>query len=178
MTLRAPLASALCAAALLLMTLAPAAAQQPPATGTDRALLSACLRDAQQGPQACIGSIAVPCVRAEPPASRSEAEAVCARRETALWRERMDAAAGVYAQRLDSGQRSRFGALQRGWEGYVAQKCAFLAEIQPVQRVAAMQAACDLREVATRSLEIEKSLRAGQASAGPSRRNAPPRLER
>ncbi|MGL4729870.1 MAG: hypothetical protein ACRCWO_14065 [Bosea sp. (in: a-proteobacteria)] len=157
---------------------ASAAAQQAQqSTGTDRALLSACLRESASSPRACIGTIVVPCVRQTPNAIRGESEVTCAKRETILWRERLDAASGTYAQALDSGQRSRFAALQRSWEGYVAQKCAFLGETQAAARMAAMQAGCDLQEVASRSIEIERGLRTRQGVAT-NPRNQPPRIER
>jgi hypothetical protein len=160
----------------------PASAQErapenAPSTGTDRALLSTCLRESQSAPRACIGTIAVPCVRQGLGGVRTDAEITCARREATLWRERLDAAAGAFAQTLDAGQRSRFAALQRSWEAYTAQKCGFLGEIQPPARMAAMQAGCDLQEIASRAIEIERSVRTRQ---GPARnlRNQPPRIER
>lgn len=169
----------LMAALALLAALSPAVAQTPaPSDGTDRALLSSCLRDTQDAPRACIGSIAIPCVRRAAEGARSEAEVSCAKRETTLWRERMDAASGVYSQALDSGQRSRFSALQRSWESYVAQKCAFAAEIQPAARMASMQTGCDLREVAGRAIEIELALRGRQGNTPATRRNQAPRIER
>ena len=108
---------------------------------------------------------------------RNDAEIVCARREAALWRERLDAASGALAQTLDAGQRSRFASLQRGWEAYTAQKCGFLGELQTPPRMAAMQAGCDLQEVAARAIEIERTLRTRQGSAR-NLRNQPPRIER
>jgi hypothetical protein len=148
-----------------------------PSTGTDRALLSACLRESQAAPRACIGTIAVPCVRQGLGGVRTDAEIACARREATLWRERLDAASGAFAQTLDSGQRSRFAALQRSWEAYTAQKCGFLGEMQPPARMAAMQAGCDLQEIAARAIEIERSMRSRQAP-GRNLRNQPPRIER
>lgn len=163
---------------ILVALVAPVQAQtSPPSDGTDRAQLSSCLRDAPTAPRSCIGSIAVPCVSRAAATNRAEAEVSCAKRETTLWRERMDAASGVYAQSLDAGLRSRFTALQRSWESYVAQKCGFTAEIQPPARMATMQSGCDLQEVASRSIEIERSLRGQQGAQAP-RRNQQPRIER
>ena len=151
--------------ALLALTLtglaAPASAQQAPGSGVaaaDRSAIAACVREAGELPRACIGTIAVVCVR-QPGAPREGAEVECSRREAAVWRERLDFALSAYAQRLDSGPRSRLAALQRSWEGYSAQKCAFAAEVQPAARAAVTQAACELREVALRSMEIERGLR-------------------
>jgi hypothetical protein len=151
--------------------------ENAPSTGTDRSLLSACLRENLSSPRACIGTVAVPCVRQAPGGIRTDAEIACARREATLWRERLDAASGAFAQTMDSGQRSRFAALQRSWEAYTAQKCAFLGEMQQPVRMAAMQAGCDLQEIASRAIEIERAMRTRQ---GPSRsqRNQPPRIER
>jgi uncharacterized protein YecT (DUF1311 family) len=154
----------------------PALSQNSDVTGTDRASMSACLRESLGSPGACIGSIAVICARATPDGDRRETEVACARRETAVWRERLDAASGAYAQRLEAGARTRFLALQRTWESYSAQKCAFFGDTQPPARAAVMQAGCGLREVATRTNEIERELRLRTVS-GP-RGGGQPRIER
>lgn len=155
----------------------PALAQNADVTGTDRAAMSACLRESLESPSACIGSIAVICARAATGGDRREIEVICARRETAVWRERLDAASGAYAQRLEAGARTRFVALQRTWESYAAQKCAFFGDTQPAARVASMQAGCSLRELAVRTNEIERELRLKTASSqrGGSQQ---PRIER
>jgi uncharacterized protein YukE len=139
---------------------APAFAQAPESgvAAADRAAIAACVRESGEMPRACIGTIAVVCAR-RPGAPREGAEVDCSRREAAVWRERLDLALAAYAQRLDSGSRSRLAALQRSWEGYAAQKCAFAAEVQAAARAAATQAACELREVAVRTMEIERAMR-------------------
>jgi Lysozyme inhibitor LprI len=142
----------------------PALSQNADVTGTDRASMSACLRESLESPSACIGSIAVICARGTSGGDRREIEVTCARRETAVWRERLDAASGTYAQRLEAGARTRFVALQRTWESYTAQKCAFFGDTQPPARAATMQAGCGLRELATRTNEIERELRLKNAS--------------
>jgi hypothetical protein len=116
-------------------------------------------------PRACIGTIAVVCAR-QPGAAGEGAEIACSRREAAVWRERLDLALAALAQRLESGPRSRLGSLHRTWEGYATQKCAFAAEIQPAARAASTQAACELREVALRSMETERMLRRRQERPG------------
>lgn len=167
--------------ALLLLTCTalplPALSQNTDVTGTDRAAMSACLRESLDSPGACIGSIAVICARAAPGGDRREIEVACARRETTVWRERLDAASGAYAQRLEAGARTRFVALQRTWESYTAQKCAFFGDTQPPARAATMQAGCGLRELATRTHEIERELRLKTASA-PLGGSQQPRIER
>ena len=166
-------------ALLLLATIClplPATAQNADVTGTDRASMSACLRESLGSPAACIGSIAVICARGTAEGDRREIEVACARRETAVWRERLDAASGAYAQRLEAGARTRFMALQRAWESYTAQKCAFFGDTQPPVRAATMQAGCGLREVAIRTNEIERELRLRTVS-GP-RGGGQPRIER
>jgi Lysozyme inhibitor LprI len=162
--------------ACLLLPL-PAIAQNSDVTGTDRAAMSDCLRESLDSPGACIGSIAVICARATTGGDRREVEVTCARRETAVWRERLDAASGAYAQRLEAGARTRFVALQRTWESYAAQKCAFFGDIQPPSRAATMQAGCGLRELASRTNEIERELR---LKAAPTQRGGSqqPRIER
>ncbi|MGL5362639.1 MAG: lysozyme inhibitor LprI family protein, partial [Bosea sp. (in: a-proteobacteria)] len=109
---------------------------------------------------------------------RRDTEVSCARREAAIWRERLDAGQLGYAQQLQPAARSRFVALQRSWESYTAQKCAFFGEVQPVPRAAVMQSGCELREVANRAIEVERDLR--QRNAGPTRpqRNQPPSIVR
>jgi hypothetical protein len=154
-----PIRAALLAAILLA---APAAAQtQPPGNGVsqaDRATIAACVRDSGEMPRACIGAIAVVCAR-QPGTPRDGADVACSRREAAVWRERLDLSHAALAQRLESGSRSRLASLHRAWEGYAAQKCAFAAEIETAARAAATQAACELREVALRTMEIERMLR-------------------
>jgi Lysozyme inhibitor LprI len=150
-TRAALLAAMLCAA--------PATAQtQPPGSGVtqaDRAAIASCVRESAEMPRACIGTIAVVCTR-QPGAPREGADVACSRREAAVWRERLDLALAAFAQRLEAGPRSRLAALQRSWESYSAQKCAFAGEIQPPARAAAMQAGCELREVALRAIEVER----------------------
>jgi hypothetical protein len=153
-----PTRAALLAAVLLA---APASAQTPPGNGVsqaDRATIASCVRESGELPRACIGAIAVVCTRQ--PGARSEgADVACSRREAAVWRERLDLALAAFAQRLEPGPRSRLAALQRTWESYSAQKCAFAGEIQPPARAAAMQAGCELREVALRAIEVERLTR-------------------
>jgi hypothetical protein len=155
--------------ALLLLSLilaVPAMAQNADVTGTDRAAISACLRESLTSPGACIGSIAVVCARAGRQGDRREIETACARREMAVWRERLDASSAAYAQRLESGARSRFVALQRTWETYVTQKCAFLGDQQPPAQALTMQTGCGLREIAMRANEVERQLRGGATARG------------
>lgn len=164
-------------AALLVPGIVPARAQGEDVTGSDRAALSECLRESLTSPGACIGSIAVICARAGGEGVRREAEVACARREAAVWRERLNAASAAFARQLDSESSERFVALQRAWENYTVQKCAFFGEIQPAARAAAMQAGCSLREVASRANEVERELRQkGEASRR--RSGQPPRIER
>jgi hypothetical protein len=138
----------------------------------DRATIASCIRDSGEQARGCIGAVAVVCAR-QGGGSREEAEVRCSRREAAVWRERLEMALAALGQRLESGPRSRLAALQRSWEGYAAQKCAFASELQPAARAAVMQAGCELREVALRSLETERLIR--QQAGG---RDQRPRLER
>ncbi|MGL5361604.1 MAG: hypothetical protein ACRDBH_01895, partial [Bosea sp. (in: a-proteobacteria)] len=111
------LASSLLASAVLLA--APARAQAPsPVTAEDRASISSCLRESPSTPQACVGSIAVVCARATTGQDKRDTEIACARRESAIWRERLDTGQLAYAQQLQPAARSRFVALQRSWESY------------------------------------------------------------
>jgi hypothetical protein len=148
--------------AFLLAGPAAAQAQTPPqgngVSQADRAAIATCVRESGEMPRACIGTIAVVCTR-EPGVVRESADIACSRREAAVWRERLDLALASFAQRLEPGPRSRLAALQRSWEGYSAQKCAFAGEIQPPARAAAMQAGCELREVALRAMEVERLAR-------------------
>jgi hypothetical protein len=149
----------------------PAAAQTTPPGGgvtpADRAAIASCVRESGEMPRACIGTIAVVCAR-EPGTAREGGDVACSRREAAVWRERLDLTLSAFAQRLEAGPRSRLVALQRTWESYAAQKCAFAAEIQPPARAASMQAGCELRETALRAIEIERMTRR-QARPGDAR---------
>lgn len=130
---------------------------QPPASplAGDRLQIATCLRQGQAGGSACIGSVAVPCVRAAT-GDRRDAEVACARREQRVWRERMSLATRSLLATLEPETRTRFVALQLAWESYSAQKCAFMAAAQPPARAAGILAGCELREVGIRSLEIER----------------------
>lgn len=146
------------AAALLAAT--PLAAQSPapsPTLAADRAQLVACLRQSGTVATSCIGLVAVACVRAAG-GDRRAAEPACARREQAVWRERLGQATQLVARALDAGQRSKLASLQLAWEGYVAQKCAFYGASQREGFQLGRQAGCELREVAQRALELERSM--------------------
>ena len=123
-------------------------------TAADRATITACMRESADQPRACIGSIAVTCAR-QTSGERRETEIACTRREAAVWRERLDFASSALLQRLASTSRSRFAAVQRSWEEYVALRCAFTGEIETPARAPVMQAGCELRAVAARAIEIE-----------------------
>jgi len=147
-------------AALLLFSLAaagPAAAQSSPTLRSDMAALSSCLSDNGVAPSACIGAVAVACVRAAASDPRG-AEAGCARREEAAWRERLTLALQMAGRSLDASQRSRLAAVQLAWESYIAQKCAFYGSAQREGLQAGRQAGCELREVAGRAIELVKAL--------------------
>ena len=153
---------------LTLWAAAPAAAQTSPTLAADRAQLASCL-------QTNSGSIAVACVVAAG-TNRNAAEAGCARREEAVWRERLVLAVQQSGRPLDAGQRSRLVALQMSWEGYVAQKCAFYAASQREALQPGRQAGCELREVAARVLELERAARPQAPARRPSQQ--PPQIIR
>jgi hypothetical protein len=70
-------------------------------TEADRAAVAGCLRESADTPRACIGAVAVVCAR-QAGGDRREAEIDCSRREAAVWRERLEAAARVLAPSLES----------------------------------------------------------------------------
>lgn len=153
----------------------PGSPSQPPVDPQDRASIASCLRESGRAATACIGSVAVVCARqASPP--NADTSIACSRRELAVWRERMDAAALAYGRSLAAAQRSRFLAVQRAWEGYSALKCSFLAEMQAPARAGMMLSGCELRETAERAIDIERLARR-QTQEGADRR-APPQLFR
>ncbi|HEY8567504.1 MAG TPA: lysozyme inhibitor LprI family protein [Beijerinckiaceae bacterium] len=162
------------AVAIFLATLGSGRAETVQSTAVeaaDRSAIVACLRDSAQTPRACIGSIAVACARGS--TERRGSPVACSRREAGVWRERLDLAVRVFGERLESGQKGRFAALQQSWEGYAAQKCAFLSGLQPEAQGLTVQAACELQEAATRAIEVERMLRRQTAPASPR-----PRIER
>jgi hypothetical protein len=164
------------AALLTFLALAatPLAAQTPsPTLAVDRAQLVACLRQSGTVATSCIGLVAVACVRAAS-TDRRIAEHSCARREEAVWRERLGQAALLVTRSMDPGQRSKFAALQVTWESYVAQKCAFYGASQSQGLQLGRQAGCELREVANRALELGRSRPLG----APSRLQQRPRIFR
>lgn len=168
--------------ALLLFLLAPgtglaAEADLLPAAvdAADRAAIALCLRDSGGLPRSCIGAVAVTCSARQGSADRAETQITCSRREAAVWRERLDMAVALTAGQLDGGPRSRLAAVQRSWESYVAQKCALLGELSPPARSGVMQAACELREVALRAIDVERLAQTARQSATAPRR---PELQR
>lgn len=134
----------------------PSWAQGSTTAAADRAQLATCLRDNRAAARACIGSIAVACVSAASTDRRS-AEVGCARREETVWRERLMLAMQQSGRALDAGQRSRLAALHLTWEGYIAQKCAFYGATQREGFQLGRQAGCELREVAMRALELQRT---------------------
>ena len=149
------------AASLLFGLCSPLAAQVPmppsaPPTA-DRASIAECLRQQAGAPTACIGAVAVACV-ATAGVDRRAAETGCARREEAIWRERLNQGLQQSARALDAGQRSRLVSVHLAWESYVAQKCALHGATQPAVLQAGRQAGCELREVATRALELQRAV--------------------
>ncbi|PTM42622.1 hypothetical protein C8D03_4215 [Bosea sp. 124] len=159
---------------LPLLCAAPVAAQGSPAVAADRVQLAACLRDSRGSLPSCIGSIAISCVRAAS-GDRRAAEFSCARREETVWRERLMQAMQLSGRTLDAGQRSRLAALHLAWEGFIAQKCAFYGATQREGWQVGRQAGCELREVATRALELE---RVALQQAPTRRPSSPPQIIR
>lgn len=162
---------------LLLAAIVPARAQAPASPGgtlaSDRAQLASCVRESGSAASSCIGMVAVACVRAAG-SDRRSAEFGCARREEAVWRERLMLALRDTGRSLDVGRRSRLAALHVSWESYVAQKCAFYGAMQREGLQLGRQAGCELREVAERAIELARSL-----PQQPARRpQSPPRIIR
>lgn len=143
------------------------------ASEADREAIGSCLRESGGTPRVCIGTIAVVCAR-QATGERREAEIDCSRREASVWRERLAAALAALGQRLEPDPRSRLNSVQRVWEDYSAQKCAFLADIHTPARVPGQQAACELRQVASRAIEVERLGRLQSNADVPPR----PRLDR
>ena len=146
----------LLAAAFLLVAAAPALAQAPnnSVQSADRLQIASCMRQSAAATAACIGSVAVPCVRAAS-GDRRDAEIACARREEAVWRERLTLATQMLGRSLDAGG-------------------AFYGSAQPPARSAGLQAGCELREVAQRALEVER-FAAGRGRRAPA---SPPQIIR
>ncbi len=153
----------------------PSLAQTPPQgspqLNADRAQITACLRQGGAAAGAsCIGLVAIACVRATAATRQREAELGCARREEAVWRDRLGLALQALSRSLDAGKRSRFASMQLAWESFTAQKCAFYGSVQPEGRQTGRQAGCELREVAQRTLELERFVTQPTAAPRPSGR--------
>jgi len=156
----APMRGIVIALALSISFAAAAARAQAPADPVqagDRQSVADCVRQGPAVGAACIGLVAVPCVAAAAGGDRGQAEIACARREEAVWRERLTLASAALGRGLDARARSQFAALQIAWQSYAVQKCAFYGTVQAPARAAGRQAGCELREVAERALEIERS---------------------
>jgi len=157
----APMNAIKAAAIIVLGFCSPLAAQTPPVPNptltADRAQMVECLRQAGGALTSCIGSVAVACV-ATTGVDRRAAEPGCARREEAVWRERLNQVLQLTGRPLDSGQRSRLASLHLAWESYVAQKCSFYGSTQPAALQTGRQAGCELREVANRAIELQRAM--------------------
>jgi hypothetical protein len=147
---------------LALVASAPALAQAPlpapprnPLLSADRVQIASCLRQSGTATGACIGLVAVGCVRAAT-GDRRDSETTCARREEAVWRERLGFVSQAVMRAVGAGQRTQFAALQLSWEGYIAQKMCPLRRHSAARPHSGMQAGCELREVASRALELER----------------------
>ena len=86
----------------------------------------------------------------------AEVEIACSEREAAVWRERLDTAVTLLLERLEAGPRDRFLALQRSWEGYAAQRCTLAGDVHSSAPSTLAQARCDLGEIASRAIKIER----------------------
>lgn len=166
--LRSKPCPALLRLACLLMSLITALTATPPATwaataetvsAADRDAMAKCLGESDRAPSACIGSIALVCARLDG-GDRREAEIACSRREVAVWRERMAEAIAALDEKLDEAARARFTAVQQAWEHYAQLNCRFISQAFPDSPRAAMfEAGCELREVAERTIHVERLLR-------------------
>jgi hypothetical protein len=159
---------------LLVLGATPSWAQGSTTLASDRAQMATCLRDNRTAAPSCIGAVAVACVSAAS-TDRRAAEVGCARREEAVWRERLMLAMQQSGRTLDAVQRSRLAALHLAWEGFISQKCAFYGATQREGFQLGRQAGCELREAAMRALELE---RAALPPAPTRRPSQPPQIIR
>lgn len=128
------------------------------ATPSDAATIETCLADSSDSPFACIGSVAVVCVKLTMPQG-TRSEATCTERERTVWQTRLNATTAELHQSLPGTARKRFATLQRAWQNYYTLKCDFMNDDTPSERSQAMRKGCELREVATRSIEVDRYLR-------------------
>ncbi len=138
-------------------------AAKPEGTGgtiaSDRDAMAQCLGESGRAPSACIGSIALVCARRDG-GDRRAAEIACSRREVAVWRERMTSAIAALDGKLDGAARTHFTAVQQAWESYADLNCSFISQAFPASpRAAVFEAGCELREVAERTIHVERLLR-------------------
>jgi uncharacterized protein YecT (DUF1311 family) len=125
----------------------------------DWATLAGCLQESGDAPRACIGTVAVLCQTRQRGGNRNDVELACNARESAVWRERLDAAVATLRDRLEPEARTRFLAIQRDWETYVARKCAVMAEVNPSPSSALSASRCELREFAHRATDVDSLAR-------------------
>lgn len=125
----------------------------------DWATVNGCLQESLDAPRACIGTVAVLCQTRQRGGNRNDVELACNARESAVWRERLDAAVARLRDRLDPDARSRFLAIQHDWETYVGQRCAVMAEVNLSPSSALSASRCDLREFAHRAIDVDSLAR-------------------
>lgn len=125
----------------------------------DWSTIAACLQESGDTPRVCIGAVAVLCMARQRGGNRNDVELGCNARESAVWRQRLDAAVTVLNDRLPADARARFLGIQRDWETYAAQRCAVLGELNPSPDTALGASRCDLGEIARRALDVDSLAR-------------------
>lgn len=125
----------------------------------DWATVAGCLQESGDAPRACIGTVAVLCQTRQRGGNRNDVELACNARESAVWRERLDAAVTALRDRLQPEPRARFLGIQRDWETYVAQRCAVMAELTLSPSSALNASRCELREISHRAIDVDSLAR-------------------
>ncbi|MBS7698216.1 MULTISPECIES: lysozyme inhibitor LprI family protein [unclassified Chelatococcus] len=128
------------------------------AAQSDSEVIESCLAGSAESPYACIGSVAVVCVKLTMPQGTRH-EASCTERERTVWQTRLEASITEVNRSLPASARKRFATLQRAWQNYYTLKCDFMSDDLPQERSATMQKGCQLREIAARSIEVERYLK-------------------
>ena len=128
------------------------------ATQSDKEVIESCLAGSTDSPYACIGSVAVVCVKLTMPRGTRQ-EASCTERERMVWQTRLEASIQEVNRSIPTSARRRFATLQRAWQNYYTLKCDFISDDLPQERSATLQKGCELREIAARSIEVERYLK-------------------
>lgn len=142
---------------LLLMGLAPAAAQTAKPSARDTAKIQDCLKSKHDKQEACIGIIADPCLESDQTKSTADQNA-CNDRELAVWDDILNETFRRLRDKLDDTQKVKLRDMQRAWVVSKEKTCAFYWDYYQGTMASPMGSYCVNKETARRALFLLRFL--------------------